>query len=70
MFAPVAVEVMMPERFAVPNCAPPTALSMPAMVEDDVTESAEVVAAVAEIVVAVSPPLKAMEVVVALLIKG
>ena len=46
-FAPVAVEVMMPERLSVPSVAPPTALSCPVIVDDAETESAEVVAPVA-----------------------
>jgi hypothetical protein len=37
VFAPVAVEVMMPEKPAVPNCAPPTALNCPVTVEEAVT---------------------------------
>ena len=62
MFAPRAVEVIAPEKLAVPNCAPPTAFSWPAIVEEAETESEPVEVAF----VVVSPPLNAMSVEVAL----
>jgi len=50
-----AVVDAVPEMLALPNCAPPTALSWPAMVEEPVTASAVDVAPTA-----VSPPLNAI----------
>ena len=49
VFGPVAKEVMAPEKLAVPNEAPPTALNWPATVEDEVTVRSVVEAEIAEI---------------------